>query len=162
MRTIWWTGSRVPFTHAWPWQIVASMEIRSNATFVAATTSLLQCGSRSVTRTALGSSILRNSPLMRSLSQCRGPQRTALVLLVLLAFVTLQTAAAIVEHPHNHGKDHTHCCAACHAGHLGVLKTASNPRLTPPAMAEARLLPRECRTPADYLGVPSLSRGPPA
>jgi predicted ATPase len=42
MRTIWWTGIRVPFTDAWPWQILGSMEIRSNGTFMASMTSLLQ------------------------------------------------------------------------------------------------------------------------
>ena len=42
MRTIWWTGIRVPFTHACPWQIFALMEIRSNGTFIASKTSLFQ------------------------------------------------------------------------------------------------------------------------
>jgi len=81
---------------------------------------------------------------------------------VLLAFVTLQTAAAIVEHPHNHGKDHTHCCAACHASHLGVLQAFADLRFAPPAVAETRLFPQQHRAPVDYLGVPSPSRAPPA
>jgi hypothetical protein len=39
MRTIWWTGIRVPFTHAWPWQMVGAMDILSNGIFVASNTS---------------------------------------------------------------------------------------------------------------------------
>src|SRR5215469_1538677 len=41
MRTIWWTGIRVPLTQAWPWQIFGSMEILSNGTFVPSTISLI-------------------------------------------------------------------------------------------------------------------------
>src|SRR5579863_7575232 len=41
MRTIWWTGIRVPFTHAWPWQMFGLIEIRSNCTAASSLSSLL-------------------------------------------------------------------------------------------------------------------------
>jgi hypothetical protein len=42
IRTIWWTGIRVPFTQAWPWQIAGSIEIRSNGTLGNLVISLLK------------------------------------------------------------------------------------------------------------------------
>jgi hypothetical protein len=99
---------------------------------------------------------------MRLKEERGGGQRTVLVLVILLAFVTLQSVTVIVEHPHNHGKDHSHCCAACHAGHLGVLQAAADLRPSPPDLAETRLRPREYPTPFTYLGVPNPSRAPPA
>ena len=39
--TIWCTGMRVPFTHACPWQMLGSIEMRSNGTSVAPLPSLL-------------------------------------------------------------------------------------------------------------------------
>jgi hypothetical protein len=97
-------------------------------------------------------------PLHRDL---RSRSRTAFVLLVLLAFVTIQSAAAVVEHPHNHGKDHSHCCTACHAGHLGVLQASGELRLSPPSVAESRLWLHEYRAAIESPGVPSPSRAPP-
>src|SRR5215475_8843321 len=41
MRTIWWTGIRVPLTQAWPWQIFGSMELLSNGAFAPSTISLM-------------------------------------------------------------------------------------------------------------------------
>ncbi len=92
----------------------------------------------------------------------RGGARTILVLLVLFAFVSLQTAAAIIQHPHNHTKNHSHCCAVCHAGHLGVLQAGVGPGLAPPTAPESRLRPRVYHAPFEYLLVPSPSRAPPA
>ena len=92
----------------------------------------------------------------------RGRSRTILVLLVLIAFVSLQSAAAIVEHPHNHSKNHPHCCAACHAGHLGVLQAGADLGLAPPAAPESRLRPQEYCASFEYLVIPSPSRAPPA
>src|ERR1022692_2585903 len=42
MRTTWWTGMRVPLTHACPWQMFGLIEIRSNCTSSSSTSSLLQ------------------------------------------------------------------------------------------------------------------------
>jgi hypothetical protein len=93
--------------------------------------------------------------------QLRGCPWTVLVLLVLLAFVTIQSAAAVVEHPHHHGKDHFHCCAACHAGHLGVLQASVALRLAPPTIAEPRVWLAEYCAVIESPGVPSPSRAPP-
>jgi hypothetical protein len=88
--------------------------------------------------------------------------RTILVLLILVAFVSLQSAAAAIEHPHNHGKDHPHCCAVCHVGHLGVIRAAAAITLAPPARAESGFRPLETCLAPDYLAIPSASRAPPA
>ncbi len=100
--------------------------------------------------------------MMRIFHGCRGFQRATLALLVLLAFTCLQTAAAIADHPHNHGKDSSHCCAACHAGHLGLIQPAGDLSIYPPAASEPRLWVQESCAVFDYLGIPSPSRAPPA
>ena len=89
------------------------------------------------------------------------PVKTILVLLLLGVFVSLQSAAAMVTHPHNHGKTHTHCCDLCHAGHLAVLKTASVLRLICPRLIESRLAIQHYSASLDYRGVTSPSRAPP-
>ena len=96
------------------------------------------------------------------MSNCSGWRRAFLVLFVLVAFVGLQSAAAIAEHPHSHGKDHTHCCAVCHATHLGVLQASAGFGPCAPVMVETSLSPAEYRVSTDYLGVPSPSRAAPA
>jgi hypothetical protein len=98
---------------------------------------------------------------MHLLCPNRGRLYTVVVLLVLVVFVVLQSAAAMVIHPHNHGKDHPHCCVFCHVGHLAVLKTASGLRFMRPQLVASQLAVQEYHSTFDYRVVPSPSRAPP-
>lgn len=93
--------------------------------------------------------------------QRSGWSRSVLLLLILISFVSLQTASAVVQHPHSHSRNHSHCCAVCHAGHLGVVPGAAQPGLEAPAPSETRLRLHEYAATARYSANPSPSRAPP-
>ena len=62
--------------------------------------------------------------------------KSLLFALVLFSFVGLQTASVVVDHHHEHSGSDTHCCPACHAGHLPVLQTAPEVHIAPLAIVE--------------------------
>jgi hypothetical protein len=88
--------------------------------------------------------------------------KTVLILIVLAAFACSQSAGAMVEHHHSHGKANSHCCASCHTGHLGVIQATAHVRLDAPNAVQGRLASDELCAPAETHLVHSESRAPPA
>ena len=87
--------------------------------------------------------------------------RPTLVLLLLVCFAGLQTAAAITVHSHDHGNT-SDCCAICHVGHLPAFEAAIAPDATPTAIVEWRSWREEPVLPGDRSPVLNFSRAPPA
>jgi len=87
--------------------------------------------------------------------------RSALVLLLLVCFAGLQTAAAITVHSHDHGSTGD-CCAICHVGHLPALEAAIAPDAAPVAIVEWRSWREQPALPGDQSPVLNFSRAPPA
>lgn len=62
----------------------------------------------------------------------RSPWRNAFVIFLLLCFAGLQTATTIVDHAHEHGGPHSHCCPICHAGHVPAMQPTATVRIVAP------------------------------
>src|SRR5271169_6364403 len=89
--------------------------------------------------------------------------RPTLILLLLVCFAGLQTAAAITVHSHDHGNGSTDdCCAICHVGHLPALRAAIAPDATPTAIIEWRSWREQAALPGDQSPILNFSRAPPA
>ena len=89
-------------------------------------------------------------------------KRAALIALILACFVSLQTASAAADHPHEHGRAHTHCCPVCHLGHLPGLQAAAGFQLPPPTFTEWRNPHEKAEVSNEFLTAFSPSRAPPA
>ena len=87
--------------------------------------------------------------------------RPALVLLLLVCFAGLQTAAAITVHSHDH-PDNGHCCVICHVAHLPALEAAIAPDATPAAIVEWRSWREAPVLPGGQSHALNFSRAPPA
>jgi len=89
--------------------------------------------------------------------------RPALILLLLVCFAGLQTAAAITVHSHDHGNGSTDdCCAICHVGHLPAIEAALAPEAAPVAIVEWRSWREQPALAGDQGLVLNFSRAPPA
>jgi len=86
--------------------------------------------------------------------------RAALAVLVLVSFVSVQTASGI--HPHEHGESHTHCCPACHAGHSPAVCAIAVVKIVAPTLYEWRARCENQRQPGASLTPFHSSRAPPA
>jgi len=86
--------------------------------------------------------------------------RAALIALLLLGFVGLQTASVV--HPHDDGGLHTHCCPVCHAGHLPLLHAISTIPIAAPVLGEWRTSPQDTLCFGENPTVFNSSRAPPA
>lgn len=86
---------------------------------------------------------------------------TALILLLLVCFAGVQTAAAITVHSHDHGNS-GHCCVICHVGHLPALEGRTAPDTAPSTVAEWRRWREEPILAGDPSPVLNFSRAPPA
>jgi len=94
---------------------------------------------------------------------CAGRLRPALILLLLVCFAGLQTAAAITVHSHDHGnRSSDDCCAICHVGHLPAIEAAIAPETAPEAIVEWRCWREQPALAGDPSPVLNLSRAPPA
>src|SRR5208337_3020852 len=86
--------------------------------------------------------------------------RAALIAILLLGFVGLQTASVV--HPHNDGGSHTHCCPVCHAGHLPMLQAIGAMPIAAPVLGEWRATPQDTLCFGENPSVFNSSRAPPA
>ena len=87
--------------------------------------------------------------------------RPTLVLVLLVCFAALQTAAAITVHSHDHGTTGD-CCVICHVGHLPALEAGIAPNAAPAPAIEWRSWREEPVLPGDQSPVLNFSRAPPA
>jgi hypothetical protein len=87
--------------------------------------------------------------------------RIALLVLLLGSFVGLQTASAISIHPHEHAGAHSHCCVACHAGHLPATQATSAIRIALPTCTEWHVHTEHLVRAPQAEGVASSCRAPP-
>jgi hypothetical protein len=87
--------------------------------------------------------------------------RPVLILLLLVCFAGLQTAAAISVHSHEHGSTGD-CCAICHVGHLPALEAGIASDAAPAAIVEWRSWREEPVLPGGQSPVLNFSRAPPA
>ena len=86
--------------------------------------------------------------------------RALLVFAVLACFFLVQNPAAEVLHNHSHSGAHTHCCAACHGGHLAVPRTSLH--FHAPFTSTWNVVAGELRAAVRLSTSASSSRAPPA
>jgi len=87
--------------------------------------------------------------------------RFIITVLLLVSFACVQTAIALDFHHHEDGGPHSHCCPACHAGHLPALQSEKIEFSAPLSTAwhkasDPQVLPHGC------FDVSHSSRAPPA
>jgi hypothetical protein len=87
--------------------------------------------------------------------------RMILVCVVLSCFVLIQASAAEVLHNHSHSGAHTHCCPACHAGHLLVVP-GTNVAVQAPSNSEWHTAADELPAAMRRTFCAGSSRAPPA
>lgn len=87
--------------------------------------------------------------------------RIALLLLLLASFIGIQTASAVTIHPHEHEGPHSHCCVACHAGHLPATQAAAPLGVILPSRTEWRAQAEDYRNPGQAQSVVRSCRAPP-
>src|SRR5437868_3639544 len=87
--------------------------------------------------------------------------RIGLLFLLLGSFVGLQTASSVSIHPHEHAGPHSHCCVACHAGHLPATQAISGIRLVLPTCTEWRVPSEHVVRAPQAQGVVCSCRAPP-
>ena len=92
----------------------------------------------------------------------RSKSRVLLTWLLLVAFVAIQSAAAMDIHDHQHAGSHTRCCAACHAGYLPALQTEGTVQVAPPSATEWQAASADVSLIDLHLFSPDSSRAPPA
>src|ERR1700716_3280548 len=83
--------------------------------------------------------------------------RPALILVLLVCFAVLQTASVIDNYSHGHEGSHTHCCPACHSGHLPVALVIANFKVAPQIVSEYTQWPEDAHLSAETLAASSLS-----
>ena len=87
--------------------------------------------------------------------------RFIVTLLLLVSFACVQTAIALDFHHHDDGGPHSHCCPACHAGHLPALQS-NRIEFSAPASTEWHLGTNPQVLPNCCCDVSHSSRAPPA
>jgi hypothetical protein len=88
--------------------------------------------------------------------------RSALILLLMVAFTALQSAVTIGDHPPGHEGSHPQTCPVCHASHLPILEAAAALSLVPPPQCEWSALDEPGASAAEFRLLSTPSRGPPA
>jgi hypothetical protein len=84
------------------------------------------------------------------------------LLLAVVAFLLVQTAAATEFHSDDHGHADGHCCAACHGGHFPVIEPgALVPDLMPALVNACHAMQQAERPRSADTGVVNSSRAPP-
>ncbi len=99
---------------------------------------------------------------MEFLRSIRVSNRIVVALLVLAAFASVQSIAAIDIHDHHHAGSHSRCCLGCHAGYLPAIQVFGDVQVAPPATAEWRATTVESLTAEHHLHSSDSSRAPPA
>jgi len=102
-----------------------------------------------------------SSSSARLRSPCQSKWRTILVFTVLACFVLIQDPAAEVFHNHSHSGAHTHCCPACHGGHLSAVRGASL-AIPGPSTSEWHDVSNELTATFRLTDSSASSRAPPA
>src|SRR5947209_20103864 len=120
-----------------------------------------------VTSAMAGASVMRWHVLqMRDLYRSRrwihsrSLWRVVLVTLVLVCFAGLQTASLVVDHPHEHGGPHSHCCPICHASHVPGMQAVAGVQLAAPAGVNRHSLREDIRIATVLLRSFNSSRAP--
>src|SRR5216684_6703455 len=109
-----------------------------------------------------GKSFVRRSSTDRKPVRRKSFFRPALIVVLLACFAALEAASAVENYSHRHGGSHTHCCPACHPGHLAVALVVAHLKVAPPAVTEHTPWHEDDRVSAETLATSSLSRAPPA
>jgi len=88
--------------------------------------------------------------------------RLLLVLLILVAFTSIQSMAAVDVHDHSHPGSHARCCLGCHAGYLPAIQAFGDVQVAPPNGAEWWTAKDESPVKDRHLNSSDSSRAPPA
>jgi hypothetical protein len=87
--------------------------------------------------------------------------RMILALTVLACFVLIQDPAAEALHHHSHSGAHTHCCPACHGGHLSALQ-GMGVAIPAPSTSEWNVISNQLPASVRLIHSSGSSRAPPA
>jgi len=90
-----------------------------------------------------------------------GSSRILIAVLVLAAFASVQSIAAMDIHDHHGGGSHARCCLGCHAGYLPAIQPDGDMQVAPPAAAEWRAATLESPVGERHPISPDSSRAPP-
>ena len=89
------------------------------------------------------------------------PWLRVFIVFVLLCFAGLQTASVVVEHAHEHGGPHSHCCPICHASHVPAMQAVAGVRVAAPAGVRWQPSPERVRVRTVRRVSLNSSRAPP-